>query len=90
MKQIDLEPNEWSVVRRKDAPAAKAHEPIVAPGGWGVLSFWFCVLAMMWFAAQIISPLVRTYFAAPFTSLVCSQVDCGSEAEGAAGRSPAP
>jgi hypothetical protein len=91
VKQLDLEPDEWSVVRHEDIPAERrrVREPIIAPGGWGVLSFWFCFLAIMWLAAQIIGPLVRTYFAGPVSSLLCETFqDCRTEAQAAADPAP--
>lgn len=92
VKQIDLEPNEWSVVRKEDAPAPdEAYEPVIAPGGWGVLSFWFCLIGILWLAVQVIAPLVDTFFATPLVDALCSAavIDC-EEVAAPTAQPPAP
>jgi hypothetical protein len=69
--QIDLGPNEYSVVRGK-----RPYEPVITGPGVNNLAVLACVLMCLWLFWRVGYPIAQKVIGEPVARAVCSVVDC--------------
>jgi hypothetical protein len=73
VKQLDLEPNEYSVVRGK---RQRPYEPAITGSGFNNLAVLACVFMCIWLFWRVGYPIAQKVIGEPVARAVCSVVDC--------------